>query len=176
MIKTAIEDSQVQATFARLRAAASDPRPLMQEIGEYTTESVKQRFAEGRAPDGSTWAPNAPSTYVRLVAKSKSATDKKGRLTKAGAARVMGKRPLIGETRALSTTIFYQAGRDYVEIGSPMEYAGVMQYGARARSFTGGKTPWGDIPARPFLGLSDQDTAAIAEMGYRYLERVSKGE
>jgi len=68
-----------------------------------------------------------------------------------------------------------------VRIGSPMIYAGVRQYGAKRGEFGMGvfKTrngvfpiPWGDIPARPFLGFSDTDQAAILETMRAYLKPV----
>ena len=41
-----------------------------------------------------------------------------------------------------------------------------MQFGARYGAFgtisRGGSIPWGNIPARPFLGISDTDRSNIA--------------
>jgi phage gpG-like protein len=60
-----------------------------------------------------------------------------------------------------------------------MEYAATQQYGARRGEFGTGsyKTrkgtfpmPWGDIPARPFLGFSDDDQAIILGIVRRYLK------
>jgi phage virion morphogenesis protein len=175
VIKIEVIDTETQALFVRLRDAATNMRPLMQELGEQLTETTKQRFQTSTAPDGSRWAPNAESTYVNLAGKYKSGLDKKGRVTKSGAARLAGKKPLIGETRALSTTINYRASSDYVEIGSPMVYAGVQQFGAAKHSFAGGKTPWADIPARPFLGLSVADQGIITKLATRHLEKAIKG-
>ena len=53
-----------------------------------------------------------------------------------------------------------------------MAYAAVHQYGAAKHSFTGGKTPWGDIPARPFLGLSTDDQGFIVLAAQRYLDQA----
>lgn len=175
MIKIDVLDAEAQAMFVRLRTFATDMRPLMQDIGEHLAETTKQRFATSTAPDGSRWAPNAQSTYVNLLGKFKGASGKDGRLNKSGSARAMGKKPLIGETRSLSTTINYRAGSDFAEIGSPMIYAAVQQFGAAGRSFTGGKTPWADIPARPFLGISDADAKAIKAKTVRALDRAANG-
>jgi phage gpG-like protein len=167
--KIEVDDDDVRSLFARLRAAATDLTPLMQDLGEYLTESTKQRFATSIGPSGRAWAPNAQSTYVRLASKHKSSSGADGRINKAGAARVMGKKPLIGETKSLVGTLFYRAWPGFVDIGSPMEYAGVQQRGAKKHSFSGGKTPWADIPARPFLGISDEDAQAIVELGEQHL-------
>lgn len=171
MIKIEVIDEEAQAMFVRLRASLTNLRPLMQDIGEHLTETTKQRFQTSTAPDGSPWAPNAQSTYVQLAGKFGG----KGRINKRGAARLASKKPLIGETRALSTTINYRASGDFVEIGSPMKYAAVQQFGADKHSFSGGKTPWADIPARPFLGLSDADRRAIGEKVRRELDKAASG-
>jgi phage gpG-like protein len=52
-----------------------------------------------------------------------------------------------------------------VEVGSSLEYAAVQQFGARqgqlGRTRRGAPIPWGDIPPRPFLGLSAADRQEI---------------
>ena len=123
-------------------ARAEHPEDWLAEIGEAVVASTKERFARAEAPDGTPWAPLAPATIARK-----------------GHARI-----LIGETGALSSTIFYEVGPRRVEIGSPMIYAAVHQFGAKKGAFgrtrRGRPIPFGDIPARPFLGLSagDEDT------------------
>lgn len=175
MIEVKLDDDAVQAAFTRLVQAGTQMQPLMQEIGEFLAETTKQRFQTSTAPDGSRWEPNTETTYVQLAGRYKSGMNKKGRVTASGARRLSGKKPLIGETAALSTTINYRAGSDFVEIGSPMAYAAVQQFGAKARSFTGGKTPWGDIPARPFLGLSGSDREGLLDIIGGYLEQAAEG-
>ena len=57
--------------------------------------------------------------------------------------------------------------------GSPLVYAGTQQFGAEEGSFgsaSGGRPiPWGDIPAREFLGLSDADGDEIEVILRDYL-------
>lgn len=175
MITIELDSRDATAAFARLVQSGTDMRPVMQQLGELLVETTKQRFETSTAPDGTPWAPNAESTYLKLLDRYTSSYGKTGKVSKGGASRAAGKKPLIGETKALSTTINYRAGSDFVEIGSPMEYAAVHQFGAAARSFTGGKTPWGDIPARPFLGLSRADEATIVDVTQRHLLRAIDG-
>jgi phage virion morphogenesis protein len=169
MITVTLEDTAFQAAMAHLKRAGATPRPLLQEIGEHLVETTKQRFETSRSPDGNLWDANRPSTLDRYLARYKGAFKKDGSLSKAGKARAGNKKPLIGETRALSTTIHYLVGASALEVGSSRIQAGVQQFGAAARSFSGGRSPWGDIPARPFLGLSVADRAAILEMARDYL-------
>ncbi|HID48327.1 MAG TPA: phage virion morphogenesis protein [Chromatiales bacterium] len=156
MITIKIDDRGIQAALRRLQRQAGDLTPAMRDIGEYLVQSTKERFAEGRAPDGASWAPNRPATL----------------------ARKKGSRPLIGESKRLSGEIFHRPGRDGVEVGSALEYAAVHQFGAKKGKF--GKTqkgrpiPWGDIPARPFLGLSDADRDEIVAILREHLARAMK--
>lgn len=155
----------------------SDMRPVLLEIGEDMAESAKQRFSSATAPDGTAWAPNSAVTLARYSAMF--ARDKDGGLTKRGAAKLAAKKPGTGETRALGTTINYQIqGDDAVGIGSPMVYAGTFHYGAKSGEFGFGvyatrngsfPLPWGDIPARPFLGASEDDKANIVRLVQSYL-------
>jgi phage gpG-like protein len=75
------------------------------------------------------------------------------------------KKPLIGETGRLSSEIHYRATDTQLQVGSPLIYAAVQQFGAEKGAFGKSKhnhpIPWGDIPARPFLGLSYNDREAI---------------
>ena len=160
-----------------LIARAQDMRPVLLEIGEDMAESAKRRFASTTAPDGTAWAPNSAATLARY--SSMFARKKDGELTKRSAAKVAGKKPGTGETRALGTTINYQMqGNDAVGIGSPMVYAGTFHYGAKSGEFGMAAfntrngvfpIPWGDIPARPFLGASEDDKANIVRLVQSYL-------
>lgn len=158
------DDKQVRGMLDRLGKLGTNTKPLLQEIGEGLAETTKQRFDTSRAPDGSAWAPNTQTTLQRFLGQYRSSfSAKTGSLTKKGATRAAGKKPLVGETGALRTTINYQVGAGFVDIGSPMIYARVQQFGAAARSFSGGRAPWGDIPARPFLGISAEDSTWLQE-------------
>ena len=75
-------------------------------------------------------------------------------------------RPLVKQG-FLRSLIFADADRSQARVGSNMEYSGVMQFGAARGAFghsNGRPVPWGNIPARPFLGLSDQDQRNILDM------------
>lgn len=171
MIKVEIDDKQVLAALNRLLETGADMTPAMQDIGEYLVTSTRQRFQDGVAPDGTPWAPNSQTTYLLYLDKFGSSFGKKtGRLTKTGANRAAGKKPGLGETKQLSTKIHARATAHSVEVGSALEYAGTFHFGAKKHSFTGGKTPWGDIPARPFLGLSEDDKAMVLDILQEHLE------
>ena len=102
MIDITIDDRELKAALDRLQRSLSDMSPVMRDIGELLAERAKQRFGSSTGPDGKAWAPNAPSTIAAYLGRHG------GR--KKGAARAAAKKPLIGESLALSTTIHYQAG------------------------------------------------------------------
>jgi phage virion morphogenesis protein len=145
-------------------ARGQNLRPVLAEIGEDMTESTKRRFSTTKAPDGTSWAPNSATTIARygeLFAR------KDGTLSKKAQAKVSGKKPLTGETRALATTINYQLqDGNTVGIGSPMVYAAMQQFGGKKSDFP---HLWGNIPARPFLGASEADKVNIADLVRSYM-------
>ena len=151
--------------------------PVLKEIGEDMAESTKQRFESATSPDGTPWAPNSEMTLARYSAGF--ARKKDGELTKRSAAKLAGKKPGTGETRMLATTINYQVkDATSVGIGSPMVYANTFHYGAQSGEFGFGiyatrngsfPIPWGNIPARPVVGASDDDRANIVRLVQSYL-------
>jgi phage gpG-like protein len=144
--------------------------------------STKARFSSTISPDGIKWAANSQVTIDRFMGlhKKNFRTDgslvpnknfkKDGSLTKRGESRVAegaAKKPLTGKTGILGDTIDYQLdGNSSVRIGSSRVYAAMQQFGG-----TKAQWPhlWGDIPARPFLGVSDADKTNILDIIGSYL-------
>lgn len=134
----------VMRELRRLQAAVGPAgmRPALAEIGEDLAESTRLRFSSGTAPDGSSWATNSQTTLRRK----------------------RGTRPLV-DSGMLGGGITYQLVDGGVEIGSSRIYAGTQQMGAKrgqyGRTSRGAPIPWGDIPARPLLGVSAADEQTI---------------
>lgn len=167
-INVTFDDAAVVAALERLRSRSANLAPLLKGIGEDLVESTKRRFETGMSPDGTAWAPNSETTILRYLGALKGNFRKDGRLSKKGAARVGAKKPLTGETRKLGSQIDYRLVGNVLEVGSTMEYSAVQQFGARKGSLGRG-APWGDIPARPFLGLSAGDREIIERQILDYL-------
>ena len=151
--------------------------PILGKVGFDLAESSMQRFNTATSPDGQPWAPNSALTlarYSRLFAKNAD-----GSLKKASVARLANKKPGTGETGLLKSTVSYQVpAEDTVSIGSSLPYAGTFHYGAKSGEFGFGMyatrqgsfpIPWGNIPARPFLGLSSADKINVAELIRSYM-------
>lgn len=176
MITITVNDTQVQAALARLQQRVGNMAPAMQDIGEYMVEATKARFAQSKAPDGTPWAPNKPSTLARYLGKYGSSYKKDGTLSKKGAARAGSKKPLMGETGTLSSAIYSKPGATSVMLGSAQVYSAVQQFGTRqgalGRNKRNAPLPWGDIPARPFMGVSTADSSGIVAIINDYLAQA----
>ncbi|MEQ3671482.1 MAG: phage virion morphogenesis protein [Pseudophaeobacter sp.] len=64
-----------------------------------------------------------------------------------------------------------------VEYGSNAIQSAVMQFGAAKGAFgtasNGSSIPWGNIPARPFIGISEEDETNLALELEEWLERAA---
>lgn len=170
MADVVITNDEITDALTRLSAALSDMTPIMDEIGEILTFSTKKRFGEGVSPDGVAWAPKSKTTLERYGARASNKIDI---------------RPLFGPSKQLNSQISHISGPDSVEWGSPRVYAAAMHFGAakgafgpysgtdkKGRRFSG-VAPWGNIPARPFLGISTEDATNILDTISEALTRAA---
>ncbi len=174
LITIDFQEGPVLAVLNELARRAQDMEPALREMGEDLQDSTMRRFVTSTGPEGERWAPNSQVTILQYLAGRDGVYAKRdGRLTKKGVAAVQGKKPLIGNTRNLSSTITYQVDGNTLIIGSPQKYAAVQQIGAHQGEFGRDRRnhpiPWGDIPARPFLGVSDEDERTILDILSSYL-------
>lgn len=169
--------ARIEATDTALHEALQNaidvldkPDKLLSEIGDRLIDSTKQRFATSTAPDGSHWLANARSTIEDFLNKNKTKNfGKRGKLIARGVRLAINKKPLIGESKALSSNIYKFLEGHTLIIGSTIKYAAVQQLGASKGQF-GPHTPWGDIPARPYLGLSNDDIELACNIIADHLE------
>lgn len=183
-----LDSAPVLARINEIARRFDDLSPAMRGIGEVVTESTKQRFSTSTAPDGQRWKPLADSTLLSILAKisgnyaaytnlktkkegkvrvgdKKGFFDVGGRITKKTAQKLASRKPLV-DTGVLQDTIRYQlVDRNSVEIGTN-RFAGEWEGGAAVHQFGDKK---GNIPARPFLGLSASDETDVLDI----LERFS---
>ncbi|HEY8037133.1 MAG TPA: phage virion morphogenesis protein [Methylobacter sp.] len=140
-------DDEIQRALQALQQATGNLRPALDDIGDVLIESTKQRFLTKTGPDGQQWKENSDVT-INFVHKFDGFEWMKGRDD-----------PLIGRSGKLQDQINYNLiGTDALEVGSPMEYAAMQQFGGAKSEF---HHLFGDIPARPFLGVSNDDKNKI---------------
>lgn len=119
------------------RLAGLDMSGLLEAIGAEVESQTRRRIEEEkRGPDGTRWP---------AWSKGYAATRHKGHSL------------LIGEGNLLDS-IQYVVSGDQVEVGTNLVYAAIHQFGGAEAGM--------NIPARPYLGLSDDnldDLAAIVD-------------
>ncbi len=168
------DDRQVQAALTRLLATGNDLNPVMKVIAGHLEAGVEQSFARQTAPDSTAWAKLKPSTVKRRRKKGKGATpilEQSGQLLQSITSDYDATSAVVGTNLVYATT--HQFGAKKGEFGSY-----ILQRAIGGRRLRGGlavlsarqgnaKTvpiPWGDIPARPFLGVSDADRGNILDI------------
>lgn len=168
-ITVEIDAAAVLAALDRLLNATGPAglAPAFREIGEDLVESTKQRFSTSTAPDGAPWAPNAEATFIAYLERDEKNFRKDGRLGAKGAARAANKKPLV-DSGLLQDSIGYEVTDDALFVGTN-RFAGEWDGGAAVHQFGSKK---GTIPARPFLGLSDEDEAGVLEVLERHLSQA----
>lgn len=168
MYNVEFKSEAAEAALRQLEEQLGDLSQVMNEVGEELLESADRRWMAGLAPDGTPWAPKSDTTL--------KAYEKRG--------QTADPRPLIGPNVSgvpLRRSLFHTYGSDYVELGTNAIQAAVMQFGAKKGAFgtyevsLGANTvtasiPWGDIPARPFLGISAEDSDNILSLVAGYLD------
>jgi hypothetical protein len=120
MIQINLTDTGVHAELARLVNAFDNPQPALKSIGELVVEFTKTRFEVSQDPYGKPWAPNTDTTLRRMLhGNAKNFTKVKGRLSARGQLALSSKKPLIGESKSLSTQFFKppQEGENWRLVG-----------------------------------------------------------
>jgi len=145
-ISISLNDVEVRRGIGGLLTAAEDLTPLLDEIGSYVENTTKLRFSDGVGPDGKAWTPS------RRAARE-------------------GGQTLLNHGH-LRDSITYVIQGDEVMIGTNVIYAAIHQFGGVIRPKSAKKlafrTPDGlrlvdqvTIPARPYLGVNDEDKQEI---------------
>lgn len=164
MIEVELDSVKAQAALDRLAEAVGEPTEAMSAIAEYLLVSTKERFKNGGpAPDGTPWAPKSEATMDSYRRKGEGVNPKP--LTHLGYLSNLG--------------LHQDSGADFAEVSAAPLYAAVMQFGAAKGAFgktsRGAPIPWGNIPARPYLGISAADEEAIEETVTEFIERSMEG-
>ena len=153
-IKIQLDDAEVQRGLNRLVTAGSDLSPAMRVIATQLADRAEASFQTEAAPGGAPWPKLKPSTVRDRT-----------RLDHAG-------NKMLQRSGALVRSILADWGPATAVAGTNVPYARTHQFGAKKGQFGTGsyKTrdgsfpiPWGDIPARPFLGVSPGDAEKIKQ-------------
>jgi phage virion morphogenesis protein len=157
-----IRDQAALEGLARLKAGLQARTGLLKTLGEYLTESTKQRIRDGGpAPDGTPWKPLQPLTLELKKNKDHG---------------------ILWDSGMLKDTLAFELeGEDAVAIGSMMVYARIHQEGGTIKPKDGRKAlkvPGRGfrrsvtIPARPYLGVSGADRAVLEKKVLAWLKSL----
>jgi phage virion morphogenesis protein len=156
------EIDAVKKMLAKASLDSADRGRLLHSIGVEMEEQTKERFETKKSPDGDSWKALAQKTLVYYASKG-----------------LLGARSiLVGEgTLRDSITSEVQGGAWSILVGAAMEYAAIHQWGgeikpkaAKALFVPGyGMLQKVTIPARPYLGVSPDDTEAIEAAAAAFL-------
>lgn len=167
-MKINIKASGVSKLKQRLQSQADhllNMQPFWQLVGMYVQkQTIKERFDKEQTPDGTKWKPLAPMTVAWRLRRNKS-----------------GDMRILQDTGELRRSVKYEAGNNYVKIGSNLKYARIHQFGGnirvskKMRGFLHHRafhvSSLIRIPARPFLGVTAQEHKRIIDMFRVYLKR-----
>ena len=152
------DDDEIKAGLMRLARAGEDLRPVMREIAAAMEAGAERAFQEKKAPDGKRWQPLSEETTIPRR-------------------REQGKWPgqILQVSGGLAGSITSDSDALSAYAGTNKIYAPTHQFGARkgqyGRTKRGGPIPWGDIPARPFLGVSSETRAEILDLLREHFRR-----
>ena len=154
------DDREVASALRRVINAGGDLTPAMRSIAAALEDSVAEAFASEKSPSGVPWADLSDTT--------KSAREKRGKWPG----------ETLQVTGNLADSIESRYDADEAVVGTNVVYAATHQFGAARGAFgtsygnnaLGTPIPWGDIPARPFLGLNTEAETTILEFLKRHFE------
>ena len=180
-IKIGLTDEEARASLQQLLERMDDRRGFYKGVGERLVGSTAENFRRQSAPDGTPWLSLRPATI--------KARERKGQLPLT--ILRSNSKGQIGSS--LAGSINYEATTEGVRIGSSKETAAIHQLGGtiqkpaskrwmagrrfakRAEHSEGAevdiKAHSIRIPARPYLGVSKADEAAILEDAEDWLTR-----
>ncbi len=161
-LSVTFEDLGLAAVFDHVAAGAEDMTDLMDSIGSVLINGAQERLGTTNVgPDGTAWPKSLRATLVGG--------------------------PTLHDTGRLLRSITSEAAPDQVRVGSNLIYAGVHQAGAVIRPKNGKALFFtlanGDaalvgsvtIPARPYLGISEEDRATIEDVTLVHFEALLEG-
>ena len=125
-------------TLRLLAAKGKNLSPLLDKLGEDEVARVVRRFDNSEAPDGTPWQPL-----------------KRPRPLRQGQRGIGGDQPLMNIGN-LYNSITAQVHGNILQIGTATDYAHYHQFGTQ------------HIPARPFLGVTDDLLASIKELTHAW--------
>jgi phage virion morphogenesis protein len=136
---TAENADEIRGQLNRLISKGQNLIPVFQDIGEMLLISHDQRFRDQVSPDGQPWEPLSPKYQERKEKHQDT---------------------ILTLNSILSGQLSYAATNSDLFFGTNTEYGAIHQFGGSE----GMRPSNAAIPARPWLGITDEDTQEIFEI------------
>lgn len=171
---------RLSRALTRLQPAATDLHVLSQQLGEILEQSTKERFDNERDPQREPWQELTQATLVARARRrtrrkdgtsgfyTRSTAPKRGRRRageevkepklSARSIRIMSTAAILKDRGRLVRSIRRKALPEGVAVGTNLIYGAIHQFGGPA-----GRGKKVQIPARPYLGVSDEDLSDIKD-------------
>lgn len=194
-VRVRIDDQQVLAAIARLRMAlpeTGDMRPAMRQLAQVLKSQAQMRFRAKRAPDGTEWKPSRRAeqeggqtlSLSRLLRNSITAAHDARSATVGTNLQYAAIHQFGGVIRAKKGPFLAIPVSSLARAkGSPRGIEGLRVWTTLKGNYVMG-TDDGTVhfllrrqvtmPARPFLGVGDQDRPALLQVLQRHFEAVWK--
>lgn len=180
-VSFSLDDKGTLDALAQLERRAEDLTGAYHALGAHFVFSTQRNIERETAPDGQKWRPLSPRTAAQRIGRGRSA-------------RLRGYSTILRVTNRLYQSISYAVLPSGIEWGSNLVYARIHQLGGTinmapregtvtlknirkrgnrfVRSGTRGASSRTvsirgyqvNIPARPYLGISDYDRQAVPEI------------
>ncbi|MBS0212317.1 MAG: phage virion morphogenesis protein [Proteobacteria bacterium] len=160
-IEITLDDQAAQAALARVQEQLG-PAGLalaFKDIGEYLVRATRERGEREVSPDGAAWDPLSPA-YMRWKQRKRP-----------------GAKKLHFDFHMLGDQLSAQVDGDSLLVGTNAVYGAIHQFGgtishaafSRVRDKSVSPAHGTTIPARPWLGVSDEDGEEIVQIMQGYL-------
>ena len=157
-----VDSKKVDKMFADQLARAKNLKPIMQVIAQNMQTQKDLNFRTSTDPEGKAWKPLSITTLEKR---------RKGPRVGSGNKILQDTNHLLGSFTIVSTN-------DSAKIGTNLKYAKTHQFGAKKGSYRSSSSlktgklksiPWGDIPARPMVGITAKRKLLYNQMVSKYI-------
>jgi phage gpG-like protein len=157
---------QARAALRQVRYIAEHPRPLLEIAGQLLEDNWRDRFRTGRGPNGVPWKPSGRTVQGGLPQGKRVGPSQGGRT-------LVNKGGLVSSLTHIAEDTRVQIG--IIAKTTSAKFGYVHQFGAtitpKRAQYLVFRAPDGHtvfakqvtIPARPFIGIDEQDRVDLAE-------------
>lgn len=167
-----VDDTQVRQMLGDIARRGSDLKPALSAVGSLIKESIRTNFAQG----------GRPAPWKAIKNRDGQPLRDTGRLMNSIARKVTASEVRVGTNVIYAAVHHFGAKRGSfgTKMATVKQHSRTMQiiFGRRLKTpktITVGThqrrmaLPWGDIPARPFMMVQDNDLINIRAIISRYL-------